>query len=317
MSCDMQNDMCCCKNVLELDKLCADCARVCWLKVKKEWADQIVANDVCSQKVVAKQLSGENVNANTLCAKSASIDSLCVNNLTAVNQVACNTYRAAATFMANNLYTLGTAINWDKVLDDPSGDVTLSPFKYTVEVGEGGYYLFNLHLNVSDLSGSSIINGIPVGVQELLVNGVQFVDKWTPFLGFNNGQSCQFSGLVLLNDGDVVTMDYKVLVLDASSGLMPYVGTVNIMANGSMSGQSFFDIIQLSTMCKGGETPQCPVCPPVEVPCVPVVPPSDCDDCDQPVGMSCAPCAPANPAPKSDSASNAAPLNPSRLRPGR
>lgn len=282
MSCDNQSGMCCCKSVLDLDKLCADCAQICWLKVKKEYADKIVANDVCSQVVSGNQVNANNLNANNMCSQQGTINKLCVNDLTVGNLNHCSKYRAAVTFSSDNTYTLGQPVNWNVIIDDPNGNVSLLPvFTYTVPVS--GYYILSFQLDSDSLSGASLITGIPVGAQSVLVNGGELRTQYQPYLSFTDRQKASLTNLCLLNAGDVVTMLDNVLVLNQSSGLINYVGSLNIEANGSFPGQSGFAIHYLSSL--NCSPVMCVTCPPVQIACNPVVPPSDCDDCDEPVGM--------------------------------
>ncbi len=244
-------------------------------------AESFVANNICAQKVQAVESWSDKSYNNTLCAQSASIKNLCVTNLQVEDSELCNIYRASVTFNGNTLYTLGTPLNWDTILDNPDNDITLSPFQYKVAVGESGYYSLSFHLDTSNLSGADVISGPPIGLQTVLVNGNKLIDQQTPYLTFSNDQTANLSGLVLLHAGDVITMKYDVLVLTSSGGFTPYAGTVTIQANGLFPGQSSFTIIQLSTFCTGNNPVNCPPCPPVGIPCTPVT-----NKCD-PVSVSC------------------------------
>lgn len=284
MSCDVSNDMCCDRNVLELHKLCAECAKICWVKAKKVWVDQEVANDVCSQSVTAAQLNADKANLNFLCAQSGVINSLCVDHLTVTNMKMCNRYRATSVLSSNQVYTLGGVINWDVVLDDPNGNMLAG--SYTVP--KSGYYSLSFNVSMNGLTGSSVIAGVPVSVLSVKVNGLPFRSSYEAFLSFNPAQIAALSSVVLLNAGDVVTCLYDVQVIDPSTGLMNYVGSVNLEGNGSFPAECSFGIILMSELCVNQTS--CQVCPPVVIPCLPVTPP-DCDDSDMPVGMnSCVPC---------------------------
>ena len=123
------------------------CAEICWLKSKKEWVEDLNVNEVCSQDVqsltaefdgltvntqCAQNLSSQNIfsdslMSNSACLGTATINSLCVTNLNAPNFTVCNTRRAYLGFSSNFLYTLGQNINFNVILDDPSGMASLTP----------------------------------------------------------------------------------------------------------------------------------------------------------------------------------------------
>lgn len=286
----------CCKNELNLEKLCVDCVRAHKIKsgeivtghlcaqdakIKHLAVESEQVNDLCvSGTLQASQVSSLNTNTNTLCAKSATINSLCVNDLKVVNINHCEKWRATSTSSANFLYTLGSDINWDVIIDDPNGNIALAPFSYTVP--QSGYYTFTFHVNHNSLTGSSVISGQPVGELKISVNGLPFTQQYAPFLSFSDRQKASLNSLVLLNSGDVIKMQYNVLVVDPVSGLQPYVGTVVIEASGSISGSSYFAIHYLSSLNCTGDV--CITCPIVQVNCQPVT--IECDPCNKVSGPS-------------------------------
>lgn len=253
-----------CKNELNLHKLCADSIKACSIKAEKFNTDEL-----CLQSAEVKDLFVERETVNDLCARNANIDSLCVNNLKVGSFNKCEKYRAAATYSANTVYTLGSIVNWNIVLDDPNGNIALAPFYYTVPVS--GYYMASFHVDSTTLAGVGVIVGTPVGRLQISVNGNPLTKDLAPCLSFSDLQSSTLTSLVLLNAGDVLTMKYDVLVVDSILGLIPYVGTVVIQGNGSFPGQSGFGIHYLSSLdCAPGEA--CPICPLVEVVCEPCEP---------------------------------------------
>ena len=295
-------DQCKIHNELNLEEACIKC-----LKVKCEKVCQVIANDICTQKLSAKNLFVENETANNLCvpgklsasqsyadqsyannlcAVNATFDNACISNLKATNVANCVKWRAAVTFAADTFYVLNTPINWDTIIDDPNGNVTIGPFKYTVPVD--GYYIGTVHLNTNSLAGAAPIVGIPTGFLTILVNGLPARTQTFSYLSFNPSQKTTLTSLALLKTGDVVTMKYEVLVVDPISGLTSYVGTSNIEGTGGFSGASAFAIHYLSSLDCQPIT--CPPCPIVQIPCSPVTTPcrplehcctdgNECDDC--------------------------------------
>ena len=155
--------------------------------------------------------------------------------LTALSVTTCQKYRAAVTFNANTVYTLGAPINWNKVLDDPNANVTLAPFSYTVPVS--GYYIVTFHMDHFGLAGAGVISGIPIGQLRVLVNNNELRSQYTPFLSFLTEQKTSLTSLCLLNAGDKITTLYNVLILNSSTGVQPYAGTVTVEGNGSFLGK--------------------------------------------------------------------------------
>lgn len=286
-----------CKNELNLCKLCVKKAKIKDLKV-----DSFVTDMFCSQLINANQLNVENetvnticvatelkakkigaldLNANKLCSQDGVINKLCVNELTVGSINHCEQWRAAVTFPGDTLYALGSNMNWSVITDDPNNNVSLAPFFYTVPTT--GYYLLDYYLRHDSLAGASVITGIPIGLLTVTVNGVELRQLQSAFLSFSSLQHENLTALVLLNAGDVIRMKYDVLVFDQVLGFSPFVGTINIKANGLSQGQSGFKIHFLSSMNCPAIT--CEPCAPVEVFCQPVTIECD-DDCPSTPGES-------------------------------
>lgn len=271
-----------CRNELNLCKLCSKKA-----KIECLCACSIISKKVCSEslKAVRAEIESETVNdlcvsgdlnatsvysldssTNHLCAQSGVIGTLCVNDLTVGTIKNCVKYRAAASLSADTVYALGSNIDWDVILDDPNGNVSVAPFSYTVPVS--GYYQMSFYLRSDSLTGASIIGGLPVGVMDITANGTDLRQLLVPYLSFASTQVGVLSALVLLNAGDIVRMRYNVLVLDPNTGLTNYAGTVSIKGT-SAAGFSQFEIHYLSSLdCIPGQI--CTPCEPVTIPCEPV-----------------------------------------------
>lgn len=284
--CDsLNNDAMCmdCRSELNLHKLCVHCLKAKGLLAQKFVTDDLcslnakvsnlsvnseTANNLCvSGTLSGSQVSAANLNANNFCLMSGSINQLCVRDLQVSNLSSAVKYRAAVTNNVDSTYTLGSPINWNVVIDDPNSNVALAPFRYIVPVS--GYYLLTLHMNIDTLKGADVISGIPVGLMTLLVNGNELRTDAAPFLSFNPQQKTTLSTLSLLNAGDALTMKYDVIVVDPVNGLMPYVGTINLQANGSFPAESGFGVHYLSSLNQSGPI-TCTPCQPISIPCSPV-----------------------------------------------
>src|SRR6188768_2837773 len=123
----------CCRNELNLEKLCAKCAQIDCAKVK-----QVISDNVCSQVIWAKNLNVENevannlcvsgaiqanqvsanlLSSNSLCAREGTINDLCVDRLSVSNFSPFTKYRATINFDSNIVYTLGTDFNFNNIID--------------------------------------------------------------------------------------------------------------------------------------------------------------------------------------------------------
>ena len=294
-----------CKNELNLCKACikkakVQCLKACKAIIQRQCSDLLevhqlnaeseTVNNLCvATKLNASSVSALSLNATNLCAQSGSFANLCVDNLTAPNFPKCEKYRAQATLAADTLYALGSPLNWDTVLDDPNNNVALAPFSYTVPVS--GYYVATFDLNSANLVGSKTIVGNPVGLLSVLVNGLPGRSQQAPYLSFSSDQTGQATALGLLNAGDVITMKYDVLVFDSVLGLVPYVGSVTIKANGSQQNSSGFAIHLLSLKdCPVPPGQTCQPCPLPELPCSPLEILCDRNDCPPMTEDPCHPC---------------------------
>jgi hypothetical protein len=288
VSMEQNNHSCSFPNELHLEKACIECLKADCIK-----ACQIISNDICSQQIDTVSLNADTSIINNLCvptkfqaknsyvdksynnilsAQSATFDNACITNLSATNINSFVKYKAAVTNSATSVYNLGAPLNWDTILDDPNGNVSTGPFTYTVPVN--GYYVLTVHLNSNNLAGAAVITGTPVGLINTLVNGNPLRSETTPYLSFADNQTSTLTSICLLTAGDVITMNYQILVFTVA-GLTPYLGTVDILANGGFPGESGFAIHYLSSLSGAGPvcTPAQPVtitCQPVTISCRPV-----------------------------------------------
>lgn len=236
--------------------------------------DRLKASDICTESLTVNGAFGTSVvtapqaNINNLVANSA-----CVTDLT-VGGVFTNCVKriAAAAVSTDFVYTLGDLLNFDSILADPQGNLTVAPTAYTVPVT--GYYLITMQTDLANLltdSGSPIL-GTPVSALTVYANGIDKRVTYAPFLTFSSVQKVNLSGLVQLNAGDVVTAALDVLVVDPVAGEQELAGTAVLLGDGS-DGLSSFSIIYLGSICDGNPCPQVPVNPlPCSYPCAVTVP---------------------------------------------
>lgn len=293
----------CCdeRTVLKVFKLCAEkikadkinvrrlCGKdICGKDIKGEIIQanhiktlDLVANnakihDLCTDNILTSTLRAELLNADNACLKQASIENLCVNTLNVQKANICSPIRATVAFSTDTTYTLGTDINWDVILDDPNGNVTLSPAEYHVPVS--GYYLFTLQVDQNSLVTPSPILGVPVGSPQVWVNGVEIREGLFPFLTFSNQAENTFTALISLKAGDIVTSRYSVFAL-SNAGFMTIPGTVIVTGNGTEAHHSVFKIVLLAADCQPVPCTPCPQIPTIT--CIPGEPVHvDCSDCD-------------------------------------
>lgn len=245
------DDLC---NSLALKDLCAK-----KIRAKQGLFREICAERIKSESICTRNLGVENVAIANVCAADINTTTLCVTGTARLNEI-CGLYRASAEFLADVPYTLGDPVNFDDIVDDPNGNISLAPFYYTVPVS--GYYIATVQIDTVGLDGSNVILGTPVAQLNLLVNGVERRRAFCPYLTFNDTQQTDLSFLLLVNAGDRITIDYKVLVVDQATGTVPYVGTTNIVGGDN---RTIFKIHYLSSTC----TPNagCQSCSFIPVPC--------------------------------------------------
>lgn len=270
-----------CKNELNISKLCVRCIKAKGLLAKRLVADDLCAlnakagtlsvdketvNSLCvSGSLSANMASAQSFSTNSLCAVSGTINSLCVNNLQLGNFVPSVKYRATVNYSANTTYTLGAFLNFDNIIDDPNGNISLSPnTSYTAPLA--GYYMMTFKVNVTNVvSTNGPILGVPVANPEIYVNGIVVREAYSPFITFFNTQKVIVDSLITLQLGDVVTMKYNIL---AGAGI-GVAGSVDILGTGIEDGNSFFKIIFLSSLSSGSQ-PMCVPCQPVALQCGPI-----------------------------------------------
>lgn len=238
-------------------------------------ASYINTDELCARALnVTEQLCAKDIILDEACVSTLVANDACVNNLVVSNLEQCGLYRATMTFSTNVTYTLGTTVNWDLILDDPNGDIILSPESAYV-APRSGYYIVLFQLDQFGLTTDNAVLGVPVANPEVLVNGLVARNAFYPYLAFHNEQRSTISGLISLKAGDVVTTRYSVFIMRDAIGFDALDGTVDIISTGTDEFNSVFKIHLLSIDCNG------PVCPP----CSRI-------DCVQSCVEICEPCAP-------------------------
>lgn len=256
---DCDDDEKCC-NSLSLKDLCVRQVKAKKALVKELCADSIKGRNVCADNL---GIVGQ-VALNNVCANNMNASTLCITGTARLNEV-CGLYRASVQFVADTSYSLGAPVNFNQIVDDPNNDVSLAPFYYTVPVS--GYYIVSVQIDSEDIAGANVILGTPVGNLQILVNGAERRQAFSPFLTFNNTQQTDLSFLMLLNAGDKLTVTYNVLIV-GPTGTAPYVGTATLV--GGSNNHTIFKIHYLSSTCaSAGCTP--------------------CSLTDQPCNLSCTP----------------------------
>lgn len=271
---------------LSLDNLCVKCGRICWLKSKYITVEDLNLNNLCAQKINSKEVNSATANLNKLCVQEAIINKLCVNDLSAPNLKICNKYRFYIGFTTDFLYSLGADMNFNLISDDPNSNISVSPNTfYTVPVA--GYYTLSLFVNSFNLTGSGVITGTPVSQLSVKVNGTLRKETVAPFLAFNLSQKVTITAHLYLAAGDKVEVNYNVLVMDATLGLIPYVGTVMLKGGAvSFDESSTWDMVLLTELC-GGSSVTCAPCVPAVISCEPVPADQTCVAPTPPPAMPC------------------------------
>ena len=298
-------DTMCCKNELNLSKLCANAICADSINVTDLTATNINNSGclpllsspaVCTASVISATADIGAANFNSLTSASACVTNLMSTNisadyitsnsacfsgqLTASNLLNCGVYRANVVYSAPVTYTLGSLVAFDTILDDPNSNITLAPTTYTVPVA--GYYIAEFNFSISNITTTIPIVGIPTANPQLYVNGILHNESYSSFMSFFPQQKVILNSLLSLNKGDTITMMFNILALNSTNGVVPVSGTASVIGDGSDVNTSSFkiDLVSVSCAASQGATPSCapvipctPVAPKTCVPCVPVVPP--------------------------------------------
>ena len=288
---DFDGDGCC--GSLSIKELCAESVKAHHGTFKELCAKEIKAKKICTDSIYTdtlrvKDICDDTLTVNTkanirdLCATTIIASDLYVTGSTRFGGAICQPYKATVTYSINTTYTLGDHIDFDTILDDPNGNVTLAPFTYTAPVS--GYYMAMLQVDARDFAGAIPVLGAPVINTIIDVNGLPFRQTYTPFLSFHNGSRSTVSVLMNLNAGDVVACRYLMYVMDDINGFIPYVGTTLIEGSAVEADKSVFKIHLLSADCGGFPVTPCEFipCGATPTPCVPCLP-KPCVPC-------CCPC---------------------------
>lgn len=288
-----------CSNV-NLDTVCArvvfsQCSRIDQLTAQKACIDDLQATQFCVDSASFSNLCSTTAQLNNLCSNTINSNALCAalactqniwsdNSITGTACVSTQLYQcsylsARAAVSTNTTYTLGTPINFDQIESDPSGSILSSPTRYKAPVS--GTYILTVQINQQNLQGNDLIIGTPVVDLEVYVDGFLRRQTAFPYLTFNDAQSSLSSSLIFLEAGEELYSVYRVLVLDPSSGLVNYTGTVDLIGAPTPAGfRSFMAIHYLSSAC---DTLPCEPCPLTCIEC----PTEPCRPCSS---TPCEPC---------------------------
>ncbi len=277
-----------CSNDLTLKKLCAQRIKAKCIDSKIMDTEQLNASQIGVSKLCVtdqfstNEISGNIINATSLCATNLvastgcigqfTANSACVGQLTAADFLQCSKYAATVIFSSNTIYTLGTTVGFDTILDDPNSNVTLAPGYMSYTAPLTGYYIVTVQIDQLGLNGANTVVGLPVTNIELFVNGTITRQTFVPYLSFHDAQKGNYSALLGLKAGDVLTTRYNVFVMNDSSGFIPYAGTVTIEGNPGAENASLFKIHLLSVTCDGSPCTSCATgCNPSVTGCAPLI----------------------------------------------
>jgi hypothetical protein len=308
-------------NELVLCKLCADKIKSKYIQTKdlkaedicteairaeRECVESLRAKDVCAQHIVTDSICTTSALTQDLCAFRAALRSLCVerecvshlstNTLNVTDTIClqgdyCVSYRSFMSIGVNTNFVLGSGIPFDSIVDDPNHNITLNnPSFYTAP--RSGYYIVTASIAETNLTGSTVFTGVPTADIEVLVNGVIRLRERNAYLSFSKLQTSIVSGLLILNAGDEVSVNYQLFILDPVLGEIPYVGSVTLISAGPS--QTYMATHYLSSLCPTPspcqtcakvDCPRCdfealckPSCKPCDFSCKPN--PSQCQECD-------------------------------------
>jgi len=267
------DDCNCHESALKLKQLCAKKICVKCFKAHQAHIKDLSTDKFCTSLISGTSICADNLNINqsacipTLTSSDIQTSNLCVTGAVRASEF-CGRYKAFAEFAADTLYTLDTLVNFDNIVDDPNGNILIAPFSYTAPVT--GYYLVTVQLLQHGLVTSDPVLGLPTARLQLLVNGLQVRDSFTPYLTFSNQQKSLVASLVRLNAGDVLQTQYGILQV-TDSGLASVTGTV-IIEGGDH--KTLFAVHYLSSDCNPTSC-EPRTCQPCETHCNPV--PCVCD----------------------------------------
>ncbi len=208
--------------------------------LKAEWADldKISACEIDTKKLCSHKANIDHLTTKTLCAS-------CDSNLK--NLEWSTKYKLYAKLGVNQPgYTLGTPITYDTILEDPNNNFT-DHTNYIAPVS--GFYVYAIGMDLSNLTGTQTITGIPVNHPELWINGTEAFEAHNAFLASAPIQHVHFAGLVYLQAGDKVSVAHHVRYVDPILGDMYYNGNVDLIGsdNTYKSNLTFFMMHYLSS----------------------------------------------------------------------
>ena len=272
-----------CCNELNLRRLCVDrlkarCAEIKKLNATTINVDDIHAKTLCLEtEFSTNEISGTNINGQNVCAENLTATTACVGSLvandvcipgalTVSNFKPCAKYAATVIFNNDTPYNLGSTIGFDTILSDPNNNVTLAPGFMSYTAPFTGDYVITVQIDQHGLNGSNVIVGLPVTNIELYVNGTITRQTFVPYLSFHDAQKGNYSALIGLQAGDVITSQYNVFVMNDTAGFVPYAGQITIEGNPGVENASLFKIHLLSIACPNGVP-----CSPCTTGCQPTV----------------------------------------------
>lgn len=291
-----------CANMVRTRQFCAGDARIrnlCAVTANSNLvnAELLHTNTGCFNTVNAKIASVEYLTTNTLCTQALATSLLCTTSIQAQNICVngnveqCTCFKGIAGVDPEYTYTLGNPIIFNTIIDDPCHNFVQTATEGTVFIApRSGYYIVELETTFRDLQGPTVISGVPVVENTIVVNGLPRREGRYSFLAFSNDQVNDTTALVRLAKGDKIGGLMNILVQDPFAGQVRYPGTVTMdgapITNDSLGG-TLLSVHYLSSDCPIVCNPcvPLPVCQPVTVNCPQVAVqcgpcPIACGDCD-------------------------------------
>ena len=280
--CNQSSDCYSCSNELDLNKLCAKSIRTRCLDAKKIESCSIHTEDLCvDNQFTALSLIASSIDTESICTENLMATVGCIGQLTANNAcipgslvaadfTQCSKYAATVVFGSDTVYTLGSNVAFDTILDDANNNVFIAPGYMQYTAPKTGYYIVTVQIDQHGLNGANTLVGMPVTNIELFVNGIITRQTFVPYLSFHDAQKGNYSALLGLKQGDILTTGYNVFVMNDSAGFIPYVGTLTIEGNAGAENSSLFKIHLLSVTCSTAPCVPCVVgCTPSVTGCTP------------------------------------------------
>ncbi|MCF7799924.1 hypothetical protein K9L05_03220 [Candidatus Babeliales bacterium] len=213
-------------------------------KIERIWSKVVSTCNLCAYKAKIDKLWVDKEFVKDLYVCKEKVDKLWANDICFDDL--CTKYKADLTISTTLVgYNLGTDIAFNTIVDDPNHNASLNP-SYIYTVPKTGYYVFTLAVDGTNLQGADIINGAPITVPSVWINGTCLIATQNAYLTFSMSQRTMLTAVAILKKDDVLSARMDIMWQKPGAGLVPYVGTVDLL-NGKKN--TFFIIHYLSSNC--------------------------------------------------------------------